>query len=107
MSYGGAIVTSKHFIAENTPLSIYGLMLFASRIGVDPLGNGVIIDKWTGLKCWPRAGILLQFLQQLLGDLMDRKFRDPSTDYMAHPVIQLVHDLLESENKPQGVGLVA
>lgn len=107
VSYGAAMMTSKHFIAEITPLSTYALILFSGRVDVDPLGNGIIVDKWTGLKCWPRAGILLQFLQQLLGVLMERKFRDPSSNFINHPVIKLVHDLIESDGRTQPVGLVA
>lgn len=107
VSYGAAMMTSKHFIAEITPLSTYALILFSGRVDVDPLGNGIIVDKWTGLKCWPRAGILLQFLQQLLGVLMERKFRDPSSNFIDHPVIKLVHDLIESDGRTQPVGLIA
>lgn len=107
MTYGSAVMTSKHFITDVTPVSNYGLILFASRIGVDPFGNGLVVDKWTGLRCWPRAGVLLQFLQQLFGKLMDMKFRSPNTKIIDHPVIQLVHDLIESEGKTQGIGLLA
>lgn len=107
MTYGSAIMTSKHFITNVTPVSSYGLILFASRISVDPFGNGLIVDKWTGLRCWPRAGVLLQFLQLLFGKLMDAKFRSPNVNIIDHPVIQLVHDLIESEGKTQEVGLLA
>lgn len=99
LSYTSSIVSSKHFISTLTPISIYGLLFFSNLIEVDPLGDGVIVDGWTGLKCWPRVGLLVQFLKQKFSDLLMLKFANPHLDVSSHPVMAVVHELIESDGK--------
>ncbi|PRT56357.1 Putative ATP-dependent RNA helicase ucp12 [Wickerhamiella sorbophila] len=99
LSYTSSIVSSKYFISTLTPLSIYGLIFFSNLIEVDPLGAGVIVDGWTGLKCWPRVGLLVQFLKQKFSELLMRKFANPHLNISSHPVMTVVHELIESDGK--------
>ena len=107
VSFSQTVLTSKHFIADLTPFSICSLVLFATRVDVDPFGNGVVVDNWTGLKCWPRIGIVLRCLQTLLAELFDLKFSNPEASLSGNTVLALARDLLVSEDKSNGVGLLA
>lgn len=99
LSFASSIVSSKYFASSVTPLSLYGLIFFSNLIEVDPLGNGVVVDGWTGLKCWPRVGLLVQFLKKIFSDLLVQKFANPHIDMSVHPVLRVVHELIDSDGK--------
>lgn len=107
VSFAQTVLTSKHFITDLTPFSVCALVLFSTSIDVDPFGNGIVIDGWTGLRCWPRIGLALRCLQTLLAELCDAKFRNPESSLKNNKVLQIVHDLLASEGRAAGIGLLA
>lgn len=105
-SYASSIISSKQFINTVNPLSLFGLLFFSQTIEVDPLGSGIVIDGWTGLKCWPRVGILIRFLKDIFAELLRGKFTNPQLDISNHPVIALVNELLVTDGRGNAKGLV-
>lgn len=97
LSYSNSIVTTKHFVGGLSPLGTYALLFFANGIDVDIMGSGVIVDGWTGVKCWPRIGILVRFLKAKFDKLLEWKFEDPSFDIEKHDIMQTVRALIANE----------
>lgn len=99
LSYGSKMATSKTFINEVTPVGLYGFLFFSDSIEVDPLGTGVVIYNWIGLKCWPRVGILVKILRKLFNSLLEAKFSDPALDISGNEVLKVVYKLIEGDGR--------
>lgn len=97
LSFATKMATSKLFVSGITPLSTYGALFFANSITVDPVGSGIIVGNWAGLRCWPRVGILVRILQQLFNQLLESKFADPTLDIADHEIAQVVQELIETD----------
>lgn len=96
LSYARKMQTSKLFMDGLTPLNCYGLVFFAEDVAVDPLGSGIVVDGWLGLKCWPRIGILIKILRNLFNDVMEQKLSNPGMDLQSNEIIQTIQRLTES-----------
>ncbi|ANB12516.1 putative helicase [Sugiyamaella lignohabitans] len=99
ISYATKMSTTKLFINGLTPVSTYGMLFFSNSITVDPLGEGIIVDGWLGLKCWPRVGILVRLLRKLFNSLLDSKFADPRLDISKHEIMDIVQKLIQSDGQ--------
>lgn len=95
LAYARKMQTTKTFIDGLTPVNVYGLLFFASGgITVDPLGTGVVVDEWLGLKCWPRIGILVKLLRGLFDRVVEDRLANP-VDTDKHEVLQLIENLIQ------------
>ncbi|KAF5092815.1 hypothetical protein D0Z03_002682 [Geotrichum reessii] len=95
LAYARKMQTTKTFIDGITPVNVYGLLFFASGgVTVDPLGTGVVVDEWLGLKCWPRIGILVKLLRSLFDRVVEDRLANP-VDTEKHEVLQLIEDLIQ------------
>lgn len=97
LAFASQVLSTKHFIGGGCPCPLWSVVLFGTKLTVDPLGGGIIIDDWTGLRCLPRVGVLVQFLQRLFGEVLSKKFEDPSFDISADEVVQCFYRLLSTE----------
>lgn len=96
LSYSRKMQTSKLFIDGLTPLNCFGLVFFADNVAVDPLGTGIVVDSWLGLKCWPRIGILIKILRNLFNQVMEQKLSNPSMDLDSNEIIHTIQQLTET-----------
>ncbi|KAA8913570.1 hypothetical protein TRICI_003174 [Trichomonascus ciferrii] len=100
ISFGSKMSTSKLFINNITPLGTYGMVFFSQgNIAVDPLGSGVIVRDWIGLKCWPRVGILIKILGNLFNKVLEDKFLNPEKALDKDEIIPLVRRIIEREGR--------
>lgn len=100
LSFGTKMSTTKLFVNNLTPLGTYGMVFFSQgQISVDPLGSGVIVKDWIGLKCWPRVGILIKLLGNLFNQVLEEKFIDPQNNNDNEQVLSLVRRIIETEGK--------
>lgn len=100
ISFGSKMSTSKLFINNITPLGTYGMVFFSQgNISVDPLGSGVIVRDWIGLKCWPRVGILIKILGNLFNNILEDKFLNPEKSLAKDEIIPLVRRIIEREGR--------
>lgn len=97
LSFASKMATTKLFMSGITPVGTYGLLFFSNSIAVDPVGSGILVNKWVGLRCWPRVGILVRLLQQLFNQLLEIKFSDPSFDICDQEVTSIVQELIETD----------
>lgn len=95
LSYGRKLQTSKLWIDGLTPLGTYGLLFFADDVAVDPLGAGIVVDGWLGLKCWPRIGVLIKILRKLFNNVMEQKLANPALNLDDNEVVSMIQDLTE------------
>lgn len=95
LSYSRKMQTSKLWIDGLTPLSGYGLVFFADDVAVDPLGSGIVVDGWLGLKCWPRIGVLIKILRKLFNEVMEQKLANPGMDLDDNEIVRMIQDLTE------------
>ncbi|TFK77465.1 P-loop containing nucleoside triphosphate hydrolase protein, partial [Pluteus cervinus] len=62
-------MTSKLFLRDVTQVPLYALLLFGGPVVVDHIKGGVKVgtkDAWVSLKAWPRIGVLVNQLRDLL-----------------------------------------
>lgn len=96
LSYSRKMQTTKLYIDGLTPLNCYGLVFFAENVSVDPLGTGIVVDNWLGLKCWPRIGILIKILRNLFNQVMEQKLANPGMDLEANDMLCTIQKLIET-----------
>lgn len=99
LAFGSKMATSKPFISDLTPVGIYGTLFFSDSIEVDPLGAGIVLRNWIGLKCWPRVGILVKILRNLFNSILEAKFNDPMLDISTNEVLNVVYNLIEGDGR--------
>lgn len=97
LAFGSQVISTKHYITNCSPCPAWSVVLFGSKLSIDPLGGGIIIDDWTGIQCLPRVGVLIQFLQRLFSELLAKKFEEPGLDISTSTVLQCFYRVIASE----------
>ncbi|KAF9454218.1 P-loop containing nucleoside triphosphate hydrolase protein [Macrolepiota fuliginosa MF-IS2] len=91
--------SSKVFLRDATEAPIYALLLFGGPVSVDYVRGGLTIgdkDAFVKLKAWPRIGVLVNQLRQLLDILLSNCIEDGTSlsETQNHPVIRAMLSLL-------------
>ncbi|EKM84037.1 hypothetical protein AGABI1DRAFT_51702 [Agaricus bisporus var. burnettii JB137-S8] len=91
--------SSKIFLSDATEVPMYALLLFGGSLSIDHVKGGLNVssgDAFLRLKAWPRIGVLVNQLRQLLDLLLTSCIEDGSglNEAQNHPVIGAMLDLL-------------
>jgi len=94
--------SSKVFLRDATEVPFYALLMFGGPVDVNHIGGGLTVgskNAYVKLKAWPRIGVLVKQLRQLLDVQLKRCVEDGSAlDFGANnPVIEAVLALLQGD----------
>ncbi|KAI0785417.1 hypothetical protein BC629DRAFT_1593889 [Irpex lacteus] len=101
-------MSSKVFLRDATEVPFYALLMFGGPIDVNHIGGGLTVGNKTTayvkLKAWPRIGVLVKQLRQLLDVQLKRCVEEGGTlDFRAdNPVVQAVLALLQGDGLSSG-----
>ncbi|TFK41870.1 P-loop containing nucleoside triphosphate hydrolase protein [Crucibulum laeve] len=95
-------MTTKVFLRDATEVPLYALLLFGGAVSVNHVAGGVTIgtkDSFIKLKAWPRIGILVNQLRQLLNAQLESCVEDGTTlsATQGNPVVMAMLALLEHD----------
>ncbi|KXN88875.1 hypothetical protein AN958_06745 [Leucoagaricus sp. SymC.cos] len=99
LAYFHKYQSTKIFLRDATEVPVYALLLFGGPIFVDHVKGGLTIgdkEAFVKLKAWPRIGVLVNQLRQLLDLLLTNCIDDGSSlgETQNHPVILAMLNLL-------------
>ncbi|KAI0691979.1 P-loop containing nucleoside triphosphate hydrolase protein [Cytidiella melzeri] len=95
-------MSSKVFLRDATEVPFYALLMFGGPVEVNHIGGGLTVgtkNALVKLKAWPRIGVLVKQLRQLLDIQLKRCVEEGGTlDFRAdNPVILAVLALLQGD----------
>ncbi|KDQ31208.1 hypothetical protein PLEOSDRAFT_23490 [Pleurotus ostreatus PC15] len=98
--------TTKSFLRSVTEVPVYGALLFGGPVSINHIAGGVTIQSTVGhikLKAWPRIGVLVNQLRQLLDVQLRRCMEDGATlDFdRDNPVALAIISLLENDGSTE------
>ncbi|KAJ3569724.1 hypothetical protein NP233_g4864 [Leucocoprinus birnbaumii] len=99
LAYFHKYQSSKVFLRDATEVPLYALLLFGGPVSVDHVKGGLTVgnrDAFVCLRAWPRIGVLVNQLRQLLDLLLSNCIEDGSSlsEARDHPVILAMLSLL-------------
>ncbi|KDQ15674.1 hypothetical protein BOTBODRAFT_54555 [Botryobasidium botryosum FD-172 SS1] len=71
LAYFSKNMTSKLFLRDATEVPLYALLLFGGLVTVNHIGGGLTVGESVKLRAWPRIGVLVNQLRQLLDAQLD------------------------------------
>lgn len=79
ITYFSKHVTTKPFLRDATEVPLYGVLLFGGKVHVE-LEGGVTVgsDGWVVMRAWPRIGVLVNSLRQLLDVDLESNIEEPN-----------------------------
>jgi HrpA-like RNA helicase len=89
------VETSKRFIKQNTPVSIYSQLLFGHSLQLDGQGQGLVVNNWIKLQAFPKIGVLCRLIRIMLDDVLSARFDNPRHETQP-AVLDLIRELLIS-----------
>ncbi|KAJ1920222.1 helicase [Mycoemilia scoparia] len=90
--------TGKVHLRDATVIGLYSVLFFGPSLHVDHDYQTISVGKNAiFFRSWPRIGVLVTYLRQLLDELLSRRLADPSIDISTHPVVKIVTDLIVSD----------
>ncbi|KAK4053504.1 putative ATP-dependent RNA helicase ucp12 [Microbotryomycetes sp. JL201] len=93
VTYFNKQVTTKPFLRDVTEVPLYGVLLFGGQVSVD-LNRGVEVGG-VKMRAWPRIGVLINGLRELLDQDLERRIEDPRQGDVA--VVDTMLRLLERD----------
>ncbi|KAF5352726.1 hypothetical protein D9756_005876 [Leucocoprinus leucothites] len=99
--------SSKLYLRDATEVPIYALLLFGGPVSVDHVKGGLVVgntEAFVRLRAWPRIGVLVNQLRQLLDLLLSNCIEDGSSlsEAQNHPVILAMLGLLSRDGMMEG-----
>lgn len=95
LAYARKIQTSKTFVDAVTPVNVVAAVMLVGRtISADPVGKGVVIDEWMGLKCWTRIGVLVKLVKGLFEKVIENRMAGIETE-QGKEVVGVIKKLID------------
>uniref|UniRef100_A0A673N1D7 ATP-dependent RNA helicase DHX29 n=1 Tax=Sinocyclocheilus rhinocerous TaxID=307959 RepID=A0A673N1D7_9TELE len=89
---------TKVFLRDTTLISPLSMLLFGGDIDVQHRERLVSLDGWIYFQAPVRIGVIFKHLRKLIDSLLERKLANPKINLEDEKTIQIITELIKSEN---------
>ncbi|KAJ1957769.1 helicase, partial [Dipsacomyces acuminosporus] len=90
----------KTYLRDASAPGLYAMLMFGPALNVDHDSKVITVGSGgLALRAWPRIAVLVNYLRNLLDELLRRKLSDPSMAIREHPVIKTIMQLVRTDGK--------
>ncbi|KTF85608.1 hypothetical protein cypCar_00011466 [Cyprinus carpio] len=89
---------TKVFLRDTTLISPLSMLLFGGDIDVQHRERLISLDGWICFQAPVRIGVIFKHLRKLIDSLLERKLANPKMNLEDEKTIQIITELIKSEN---------
>ncbi|XP_066507581.1 ATP-dependent RNA helicase DHX29 [Hoplias malabaricus] len=98
--YQEKVKYSKVYLRDTTLISPFPILLFGGDIDVQHRERLTTVDSWIHFQAPVRIGVIFKHLRRLMDSLLERKLENPKFNLEDDKTIQMIIELIKSENSP-------
>uniref|UniRef100_W5LHS4 RNA helicase n=1 Tax=Astyanax mexicanus TaxID=7994 RepID=W5LHS4_ASTMX len=96
--YQEKVKYSKVYLRDTTLISPFPILLFGGEIDVQHRDRLTTVDGWIHFQAPVRIGVIFKHLRKLINSLLDKKLANPKMNLEDEKTIQIIIELIKSEN---------
>ncbi|XP_077352754.1 ATP-dependent RNA helicase DHX29 isoform X2 [Festucalex cinctus] len=96
--YQEKVKYTKIYLRDTTLISPFPMLLFGGDIDIQHRERLITLDGWMHFQAPVRIGVIFKHLRKLLDSLLERKLENPRMNLEGERTIQIILELIKSEN---------